>query len=992
MRYLILSLFILPSFLFSADVPLKFLEDNCAKCHNPKKHKGGVDFSKYKTQEDFWKDAKTWKTSIEMVQTGEMPPKKELTNEQIEYFTTTVATILDSDNFKVEDWYGRAILRRLSPVEIEHSLSDISGVKFDIAKNFPIDSGGGEGFSNNADTMRLTPVFFEKLSVAAEKFASHAEFNPSKGIVFKDKSFRPLTNEQFYVASKVNEEDFYNSRSAKMIRHESRSHMEKYMDALCDLMLRQRKTDFDSVLKFSKENDLVGGAVWQWVEFLSDPEAAIKKRKRMGYWNRWAFKPFNEAWKNKVTDPEKVKEVAIELKHRIRFFFNNQHQVFSSFREKHLKIEGKKGLYRITVGPMHDGDEHDYVNLENAYFQLKDGKKVYLTSLAPQHIQGQVHIGKNGKGEEAKELGSNKKYKHIIGFKAPAQVFFEIPEGAKWFKFDAHMDAASQEKGFVQIIADSKDDKTLVKDFIPEGILFAGQGARGASLRSEVDGFSLYMQYLYYPGREYIDRVISQPEKDLISEYKKNKNWAWELNNYTWRAFARKYKLKDIPNEESAAKLGGKAGKSWKKHRDNVNYFKDDVKKRVAAAISDFGLKLFRKPLEEKEVNHWLALFDKEFKKNGNLQQTIQELVVSMVLHPSFIYRFEKNTDGKVSDYELATRLSYFLWSSSPDKELLELAKDKKLSEGKVLNSQIDRMLKDKKSQRLGEQFFLTWLHAEKIYKDKIPNKEIFPEYNAALREDMVQEVKEFANYIVSEDQPVHSIISADYSFVNERLANHYGIKNFTSKTFKKVDLKAHNRGGVLGMGAIHVISSYPERTSPVLRGQWILETLIGAPVPPPPEDVEIAEATMIDKNLSIKEKLQKHREVQSCAICHDRIDPLGFSMENFDAIGRWRTEENSKPIDTEGELKGGVKLAGVQGLKGYLSSKGKDDFVKHFTEKLLGFGLGRGLDYPDRAIVRNAVERTKKNDYKFSELVKGLIESPAFLERKTPRELSKID
>ena len=190
MRYLILSLFILPSFLFSADVPLKFLEDNCAKCHNPKKHKDGVDFSKYKTKEDFWKDAKTWKTSIEMVQTGEMPPKKELTNEQIEYFTTTVATILDSDNFKVEDWYGRAILRRLSPVEIEHSLSDISGVKFDFAKNFPIDSGGGEGFSNNADTMRLTPVFFEKLSVAAEKFASHAEFNPSKGIVFKDKSFR----------------------------------------------------------------------------------------------------------------------------------------------------------------------------------------------------------------------------------------------------------------------------------------------------------------------------------------------------------------------------------------------------------------------------------------------------------------------------------------------------------------------------------------------------------------------------------------------------------------------------------------------------------------------------------------------------------------------------------------------------------------------------------------------------------------------------------
>ena len=232
---LLLSFFVVCS-LSARELPLKFIEDNCQKCHNPKKKKGGVDFTQFKTAEDFWKNSKTWKTSIELVQTGEMPPKKELTQKQIEYFSDSVIEILDSDNFKVEDWFGRASLRRLSPIEIEHSLSDISGVDFDFAKNFPLDSGGGEGFSNNADTMRITPVFFEKLSIAAEKFASHVNFGPKQGIFFEKQPHRALTNDQLYTQAKVDIEDFYNTRSAKMIRHENRRDMEKYIGPLCELL------------------------------------------------------------------------------------------------------------------------------------------------------------------------------------------------------------------------------------------------------------------------------------------------------------------------------------------------------------------------------------------------------------------------------------------------------------------------------------------------------------------------------------------------------------------------------------------------------------------------------------------------------------------------------------------------------------------------------------------------------------------------------------
>lgn len=985
---LLLSFFVAMS-LSARELPLKFIEDNCQKCHNSKKKKGGVDFTEFKTAEDFWKNSKTWKTSIELVQTGEMRPKKELTQKQIEYFSNSVINILDSDNFKVEDWFGRASLRRLSPIEIEHSLSDISRVEFDFAKNFPLDSGGGEGFSNNADTMRITPVFFEKLSIAAEKFASHAKFSPKEGFLFSKEPHRPLTNDQYYTQAKVDIEDFYNTRSAKMIRHENRRDMEKYIGPLLELLLRDRKSDMDSIQKLAKKYDLVPGAVWLWTVFLKDTEAEIKKRPRMGFWARWAFKEFNEALKNNVRDEKKVKEVADRTTYKIRYFLNNQSQVFKKFRMQHWKVNSE-GLYRINIGTMHDGSDHDYINLENAHFQLENGKKIYLTTLKPQKIQGQVHIGKNGKGEKAVRLNGGSEVKNVIGFKAPAQVFFEIPKGTKSFKFDAHMDAVSKGKSFVQVIGDTKKDTKLVTEFVTEGVTFAGPGESGAKYRNEVDNFSLYMQYRYYPNKSYINKVINSREKQEIENYDYAKHWTWQLNNYTWRAFARKYKLKQVPDGITKPKLSGKAAKAYNQHKKHVDHFNGEFTKNVSAGIREFGNKLFRRPLSESDVKHWFSLFWKEYEKTQNFQQTVQDLVVSMVLHPSFIYRFEENRTGKVSDFELATRLSYFLWSSTPDNELLKLAEKGKLRDEATLDKQISRMLKDEKAERLGEEFFMVWLHVDKIFKDKIPNKSVFPTYNDKLKKYLVQEVKEFAKHLVREDQAVDSLITAKHSFVNEDLAKHYGIKNFAGKSFKKVNLSKYKRGGILGMAAIHVISSYPERTSPVLRGQWILETLIGAPVPPPPENVELSEATMIDKSLTIKEKLAKHREVKSCAICHDRIDPLGFSMENFDAIGRWRTHENDKLIDVEGELKNGTKLDGMEGLQKHLATKGKEDFLEHFTNKLLGFGLGRGLDYPDKSIVRSALDRAKKKDYQFSELVKGLIMSPAFLTRKAPPELSQ--
>ncbi|MCH2206418.1 MAG: DUF1592 domain-containing protein [Lentisphaerales bacterium] len=962
------------------ELPLKFIENHCQKCHNADKSKGGVDFTKYKTAQDFWKDSKTWETSIELVQTGEMPTKEELSNEQIAYFSDSVAKVLDAENFSIDDWIGRPILRRLSAVEIEHSLSDISGVKMDIAKNFPLDSGGGEGFANNADTMRLTPVFFEKLSIAAEKFASHARFEPYKGIVFAEQDAQPLNNEQYLQTQKVNRDDFYTSRSAKMIRHEIKQPgiLNKYIDAVGDLMLRQRRADLEAIKLKASEEDLVPGVIWMWTKFLENIDKAIKRRKKMAYWTRRTFGPFNDALKSKLTDPQKIHEVIELTKYKLAFLETTRNGIYSANFKRNIPISGNNSL-RINVGPANDGNEFDFINMHNAHFVLKNGKKIPLKDLEPLNAQGQIHVGKNGAGNAADSL-DGKKRDNILGFKAPAQVFYAIPEGAKKFYFGLHMDKQSEGKGYAQVIVDQEQSQELLTDIIDGGYLFMGQGPLAGKMRGQINGLRLYMQFLFYPTEKYVQLTLNEQEKAEEQLLKNKYSWAWELNNYNNSAFVSKHKLQESPTSENI-KPGLR--NKFNEHSKNVNYFNDKLQTAVKSAVKDFAHKLYRKPLENSALQEWMELFAKEYQKSENLQATIQSLIVSMVLHPSFVYRFEEEHNDKVNSYDLATRLSYFLWSSTPDSELLQLAAKDKLTDTNVLEQQIDRMLKDSKASRLSKQFFMSWLHTDKINKDKIPNKEVFPEYNPKLRDLMLKEVKSFMTDLVQNDGSVNSLISAKHSFLNEELADFYGIRGISGQDFQKVELSEYSRGGILGMGAIHVATSYPERTSPVLRGQWILETLIGAPVPPPPVDVEIPEAVLIDKNLTVKEKLAKHRDVGSCAICHDRIDPIGFSMENFDGIGRWRTQENGLEIDVEGKLKNGTKLSGINGLKEHLTTTGQEDFIEHFTSKLLGFGLGRGLEYPDRAIIRHATDRAKEQDYKFSELVKGLVMSPAFLTKK---------
>ncbi|MCM8533461.1 MAG: DUF1592 domain-containing protein, partial [Lentisphaeraceae bacterium] len=389
----------------------------------------------------------------------------------------------------------------------------------------------------------------------------------------------------------------------------------------------------------------------------------------------------------------------------------------------------------------------------------------------------------------------------------------------------------------------------------------------------------------------------------------------------------------------------------------------------------------FRRPVSSDEVTE-LVNFFLEVKAEKQEQVASRAVIVKVFCSPEFIFRFEekqKSTKAyKIKDRELAVRLAYFLWSSKPDEELLKLAADNKLSDKKVLDNQIDRMLKDPKARSLAEDFAAQWLHFKDVLEDLHIDKKRFPQFDEKLKKDMYEECVSTVDNIVKNDLSVLNILHSDYVFVNERLAGIYGLKGVEGEAFRKVSIKNEDRGGLITSPAVMAMTSYPLRTSPVLRGDYITSVLLGTPAPPPPNDVEeLPEDDVVGDNLTVKQRLEAHRKDPQCASCHSRLDPFGFPLEVYDPIGRKRMEIAGKPIDSTGEMKD-QKVTGPSELKKYLLGK-QDLFLTNMASKLLGYSLGRSLGFYDKYTISQAVKSCKQDNYRFSAMIKKIIHSTAF-------------
>jgi hypothetical protein len=401
--------------------------------------------------------------------------------------------------------------------------------------------------------------------------------------------------------------------------------------------------------------------------------------------------------------------------------------------------------------------------------------------------------------------------------------------------------------------------------------------------------------------------------------------------------------------------------------------------------LSTLARRAYRRPLKDSDLEEPLSFYQRRRNNNGSFDAGIESALQLILASPEFLFRFEPDpanvaadTPYRIDDIALASRLSFFLWSSVPDDALLNLATQGKLKDPAVLDQQIKRMLADPKAEALADNFAEQWLFLRNL-KNSAPNLDAFPDFDDNLRQAMRQETKLFFESIQHEDRSVLDLLNADYTFVNERLARHYGIPNVYGSQFRRVPVTDPARRGLLGQASILTVTSYPNRTSPVQRGKWILTNILGTPpTPPPPNVPELKENAEGAQPKSVRERMEAHRADAVCAGCHKVMDPVGFALENFDAIGRWRPSDDGAKIDPSGVLFNGARVDGAVALRQTLTSR-PEVFVGVMTEKLLTYALGRGIEYYDMPAVRRIVRDAGTRDFKFSALIAGVVKSTPF-------------
>jgi hypothetical protein len=412
--------------------------------------------------------------------------------------------------------------------------------------------------------------------------------------------------------------------------------------------------------------------------------------------------------------------------------------------------------------------------------------------------------------------------------------------------------------------------------------------------------------------------------------------------------------------------------------------------------LSALAYRAFRRPVSEVDIQPLLAFYERG-RREGTFENGIEMALRAMLVSPDFLFRIERDPAGlaagsvyRVNDFELASRLSFFLWSSIPDDQLLNLAAQGQLKDPAVLSAQVSRMLEDDRSKSLVGNFAGQWLYLRNLAQVK-PDPDEFPEFDSSLRQSLQRETELFFSDILRRNRPVTDLVGANFTFVNQRLAEHYGIADVYGSQFRRIAVTDPNRGGLLGQGSILTVTSYPNRTSVVQRGKWILENLLGAPPPPPPPQVPNLKPHGEDgKLLTMREQMEQHRADATCAACHSRMDPLGFALENYNGIGKWRSKEAGRVIDASGKLPDGTQFEGMAGLKQLLLTSRREDYIETVTEKLLTFALGRGLESDDKPAVRAIVRAAGCEDESapapnFRALINAIVKTPPFQMRRIP-------
>jgi len=973
------------------------LAAKCYECHNADKMKGDVDLKQFAANPDVPVNFQIWNTVKDTIDNGDMPPRKakQLSPEEKAGITGWVQHSLDLLAEAKSGDPGPVTMRRLTNAEYDYTIRDLTGRDYGLAKEFQTDGGGGEGFTNTGDVLFMSPAAIDKYFAAARKLADHATIMPGTGVVFHPNRIGLRGPEQVKAQAQQGLYVWYQQKAAPHLPKDDEDMRE------ADYMLacwkhKHTKTPLDQLAKDMKLSIHFLSNWWNLVNSV-EPKSRFLDLTRV-------------AWRELPAD-EKAALERIKAIEADRLSWNNPKHPGSGIQRQQQDSDGirpyvmqgpvnGKAHVHLCFGDTGDGNKGDIALVTQIDYHIGKQKLNYLTWLDKTLAEKRQQVAANppppnldaikarlAELEKVRALYG----KHpqpgrsieptVLAFAAPQVFTLPLPEGANWLLAHARLDLQSPEadEATIQWTMTTGTPRDVTK-IIPGVLTIWKRGTKAAGetmndfnkmkvafpdmfeRRLEEVASNLYRGgkpnfTVYYFSDDQLGSLLGQQDRWKLAEMKKD--WGYNAT----------------PNLNKQQQQEYDGSLLWHLH--------------------EFAKKAWRRPITEDETKKLDALYFASRAKELDRESAAREVLVRVLVSPNFLFKAEtlppiadaKTTEVPLNAHELASRLSYFLWASLPDWQLRKAADDGSLLKPEVLAAQTQRMLREPKASALAKEFAGQWLKFNGFDEKSTVDEKKFPQFTTELRNDMLREAVEFFTHLVRDDRNVFDIIGGDYTFLNERLAKHYGIPGVTGGDFREVKAAQQNRGGLLGMGAILTKTSRPHRTSPVVRGDYLYQVVLGFSSPPPPPNVPELKET--SKPSSLREALMQHRTDSACAVCHERIDPLGFALESYDPIGRFRaTDETGGKIDDTGEMMDGTKFTGLPGLRDYLK-KNEPQFLTQFTRKLLGYALGRQTLPSDKKLLQQMQTSLKANSGKFSAAVLEIVKSRQFLNRRAEPQVA---
>jgi len=1001
-RHLALAAFVVGSFSLSAAPAWKdaevVLKAKCYECHNPKKTKGDVDLQQFAADPQLTKHFEVWLKVKDTIENGDMPPPKahQMSDPEHAALLGWVNGELDALAAAQSGDPGPVTMRRLTNAEYDYTIRDLTRHDYGFAKEFQTDGGGGEGFSNTGDVLFMSPAALDKYFGAARKVADHATIMPGTGIVFNPQRIGLRGFEQVKAQAQQALYVWYQQKAAPHLPKDGDDMREGDYMVAC-----WKHKHFQTPLEqLAKESGLKLPFLQNWNNLVNatEPKSRFLDLTRVA----WRELPVPDA-----TKPGQVPQAVVDGAKTIQaqlLSWNNPKKPGSGVQryqqdadgirpyQMNIDVKGKKQAF-LCIGDDGDGNKGDIALITRLDVKTTKGPMLYLDWLNRKLDEDHKAVAVNPPPANAEALKQriaelervkNAFGKHpqgrkiepsVLAIAAPLVFNLPLPENATWMHAEARLDLENPDINDGTIQWDLEADKPRDVTKIMPGILTVWKTQTEAARRTMGDfqvmrqafpdmferrleevASNLYRRKpgitVYYFSDDQLGQILGPKDRDQLAAMKKD-------FGYT-----------AVPN----------LNPQQQKEFDGA----------LLGHLRYFAGRAWRRPLATEEIQKLDALYFEGRKKELDRESAAREVLVRVLVSPYFLFKAETLPmanaapgDVKLNAYELASRLSYFLWASQPDWELRKAADDGSLLKPEVLAAQTKRMLRDPKANALAKEFAGQWLKFNGFDEKSTVDEKKYPEFTTELRNDMQRETNEFFAHLVRDDRSVSDIMGGDYSFLNERLAKFYGVPGVTGGEFREVKVAQQHRGGLLGMGAILTKTSRPNRTSPVLRGDYLYQVVLGFSSPPPPPNVPKLPDSAV-KPASLREALMQHRADKACSVCHDRIDPLGFALEGFDPIGRFRVaDETGGKIDDTGELKDGTKFQGLAGLRDYLK-KNEPNFTTQFCRKLLGYALGRQTMPSDKALLLHMQAALKQNNGKFSAAVLDVVNSRQFLHRRS--------